>query len=69
MKNFIKVHTRDKEVRINKNAIGFYCKSNNIKDGTVIALMGVDEAVEVKECPNEIDAMIEGVIYDPDYRL
>ena len=72
MKNFIMVHLvgNDSEVRLNKNLIAFYYEGN---DRTVIGLIGRESgncsSFYVRETPEEIDAMIEEVIYDPDERL
>lgn len=68
MNNFIMVHgyDTDRVIRVNKNLIECYCVRDS-GHGTMI--IGSNDEVYVRETPEEIDAMIEGVVYDPDERL
>lgn len=70
MKEFIMVHLveNDSEVRLNKNLIAFYHDLRT--DRTVIGLTGRQFGnFYVRETPEEIDALIDEEVYDPDKRL
>ena len=70
MKNFIMVHTKDSnnEFRVNVDAIIHYGYGNIKRTYTTIVLQG-DYEMEVIETPEEIDALIDEEVYDPDKRL
>lgn len=66
MNNFIKVHFSGDNgvVRVNTNQITSYYWIKDLKISKICTADG--ESYSVRETPVEIDAMVDGIIYDKD---